>query len=392
MKVLKNIVLGFLSFLLFPSLFIFGLAFTVNSTLLNPDFVTAELNRLDLSSFAEELMRQPAEDELPEEFSTALTTTIVRLEPEIKEELSAAIYPIYDYLLGKKPSPELALTLRNTFLSSTFIVSVIEGLDLSALAGEALREQITKAIPEDIEFMVNSIDAVMAKLEPVLKKELIAAADPVLAYLLGESQGFRVVVSLEPVVLSVKEPIKEALLESPPPQLAGLPRSQIEQHFDEYFTEFTRMLPPTVEFNESMLGTESQTRIAEALVEGEQALGEARQFISYFQLGYRLLLVFMVLLILGIVLLKREVKGATRRLGITFLIYGALEYGGTFVIRYFIRTQLPLAELPTPLQTWLPQFFYDLLASLSMFSLALLIGGIALLIVSFVYKWRRLLA
>ena len=50
MKVLKGLELTILSLLLFLSLAVFGLAFTLSNTLLNLDFVAAEADKLDVPS------------------------------------------------------------------------------------------------------------------------------------------------------------------------------------------------------------------------------------------------------------------------------------------------------------------------------------------------------
>ncbi len=107
MKILEGLALGLLSFLLLLSLFVFGLAFTLNSTILNPRFITSELNRLDVPSLVEELLSEPiSKQELPAESGATIVNNITKLEPLIKEQVSTAIYSIYDYLLGKKQSRE----------------------------------------------------------------------------------------------------------------------------------------------------------------------------------------------------------------------------------------------------------------------------------------------
>jgi len=387
MKILKGLALTLLSFLLFLSLFIFGLAFTINSTILNPDFVTSEVAKLEASSLVEEIIgEQLPEGEFPEEFRTTLVDTIVELEPVVKEQLTTATYSIYDYLLGKKPNPDLAFTLRNTFLSSDFVASLMDKLDLSSLAAGFLSEQLGEQIPVEMEFVAEYLDDALAELEPTIKKELTAAADPVLDYLVGERQSFSVVISLEPVKETLRAKLWEAFMESPPPELATIPPTIREQYFNQLYQEISEEIPSTFEFNQSLLGTEVPTQIAEGLAEAEAVLEEARQYVSYFQLGYKLLIGFMVLLILGIILINHRVKDATRSLGLTFLIYGAIEYAGILVGKYFAERELPLPEMPASLQAWLTQFLNDFLAPLEIFSLGLLIGGIALIIVSFVYK------
>ncbi|MFC2024971.1 hypothetical protein ACFLTG_00965 [Chloroflexota bacterium] len=387
MKFLKGLALTLLSFLLFLSLSIFGLVFMLNSTILDPDFVTSEVDKLDVSSLVEEIL---SEQPPGEGFGIALVDTINELEPLVKGQLGTATHSIYDYLLGKKPSPELALTLRDTLLSSEFANSLIDKLDLSSLAAGFLSEQIAEQIPGEMEFLVEYLDEAIAELEPTIKAELTAATDPILDYLIGESQSFSIVISLEPVKETLRTKLWQAFMESPPPELAMIPPAMREQYFGQLYQEFSEEMPSTFELDETLIGDEIPTQIADGLAEAEAVLEEARQYVSYFQLGYKLLIGLMVLLILGIILINRQVKDATRSLGITFLTYGAFEYIGIFVAKYFTGTQLPMPEIPTSLQTWLTQFTSDFLAPLEMISLGLLIGGIVLLIVSFVYpRWRQ---
>jgi hypothetical protein len=129
--------------------------------------------------------------------------------------------------------------------------------------------------------------------------------------------------------------------------------------------------------------------IAEALAEAEGALEQARQYVGYFQLGYKILIGFILLLILGIVLINRQVKGATRSIGIPFLSCGVIGYISTFVTKHLAETQLTRLDIPTWLQSWFPQFLDNFLAPLEIFNICLMIAGIALLIVSFVYKPRQ---
>ncbi len=492
MKFLKGLAIGLLSFLLFLSLSIFGWAFTLNSTILNSNFISTQLDKFDVSSLAEEFLseqedeeefpeeletalidaiakleapvkeqlgaaigetydyllgrketpdlratlgntflnsafvaslmeeldlpllaeelisEQEDEEEFPEELRTALINTITELEPLIKEKISAAADPIFDYLLGKSQGIDLALTLRNTFLSSDFVVSLVNELDISSLASEFLGEQLLEDIPEEMKFLVERLDDIVAELEPTIKEELIDAADPILDYLLGESQSISVVISLEPIIENLEDTLREAFLESPPAELTGLPLAGIEQYFDEYFGELTKMTPSAFELDETLLGTEMPAQIAEALAEAEEGLGEAkqsitdalaeaeeglelaRQYVGYFQLGYKILIGFIVLVIAGIVLLNREVRGATRKLGIIFLTCGVPWFAGILVAKYFAEKQIAQLDIPPYFQELLPRLVNDFSAPLQSFSLGLLIGGVVLIVVSFVYpRWRQ---
>jgi len=495
-KFLKEFALGILAFLLFLSLSIFGLAFMLNQTILNPKFITSELDRLDVSSLVEEVItEQVPEEDLPEELRTALLNTITRIEPLVKEQVGNATDSVYGYLKGKNQRPDLELVLGNTFLNSDFVVSLIEELDVPSLAEELISEQVSTAafspefgtalvntitelepslreqigtasepvfayllgesssldlaftlrntildadfavalinkldispiaaqyidqqlagrIPAEMEYLAEYLDEAISELEPTIKEELIAAADPVMDYLLGIRPGLSVTISLEQVMDSLRDTLREAFLESPPPELAELPRGILEDYFDEYFEELTEVVPPAFELDESVLGTAIPTQIAEAIATGEDSLRQARQdiaqaiaeaeealeqarvYVGYFQLGYYLLIGFMVLLVLGIVLISRQVRDVTRRLGVPLIIYGALEFAAILVGKYFLNkhltgTWLTRTDIPQSLQTWLLHLSNDILNPLQWFSLGLLIAGIILTVVSFVYKPRQ---
>ncbi|GAF82788.1 unnamed protein product, partial [marine sediment metagenome] len=231
--------------------------------------------------------------------------------------------------------------------------------------------------------------------------------DPILDYLVGKSDSLNIEISLVPIPEDLEDTLKEILFESPPAALAWLPLSELEQYFDEHFGELTEMLP-VLELDETLLGTEipaqiaevlaeaeeglreARQDIAEALAEAEERLEEARQYVGYFQLGYKLLIGFVVLLVLGIVLLNREVKGATRKVGTIFLTCGVPWFAGILIGKYFAGKQLAQLDIPPYFQELLPRLANDFSAPLQGFSLGLLIVGVVLIVVSFVYpRWRQ---
>ncbi len=408
MNSLKSSAIGLLSSLLFLSLTVFGLVLTLNMTVLNADFVTSQLDKLDMSSLVEEaISQQGSEEELPEEFRTALVDAIPKVEPLVKEQVTAAIYPIYDYLLGESPDLDLADTLYDTILIPDLIVSLLDELDISALAEEFLEELPDgEGVSQEEDYLLwaflEASDDIIAELEPWIKEQVSAAVYPVYDYLLGESQSLSLVISLEPAKESVRDALRPVFLESPPPEFADLPLAELEQEFNDSWDEFWNELwgnitqeSPQFEFTGSSLSLETpaeiaelKTDITEALVEAEEALGEAREYIGYYQTGFGILIVFMLLLVGGIILIKREVRGASRILGITFLSYGILEFVGIFIARNLAQTQIAivLPDIPSSLQTWLEQLVGSSSAPLQTFCIVLIVVGAALLAVSFIYR------
>ena len=215
MNFLKGLALSLLSFLLFLSLTAFGLAFMLHSTLLTPDFVVAQVDKLDISSLAETVTTDGTPQEgLSGALNIALIDTITASEPLVKEQVSAAIYPVYNYLLGKSPNLDLARTLKDTILNPDFAASLIDELDMSLLMGGFISEQITERLPveelpEGISAALDdAVNETVIELEPWMKEQATMATDPVFDYLLGESQGFKVVIPMDDTIPSLIRSVK----------------------------------------------------------------------------------------------------------------------------------------------------------------------------------------
>ena len=299
MNFLKGLALFILSSLLFLSLAVFGTLFTLNNTLLNPDFVVAQVDRLDVTALAREVTEGQISGQFPPEqrfLEEAVYSTIADNEPWLKEQVSAAVYSGYDYLLGK--SERLSLTISLAPLKE----------DLRANLWQLFQQNIQSLPPE------------------------VAAASP----------------------------------------------GVLEQYFDEFYQQFAEEIPSEFGVDESSIPPEVMAQIM-----------QARQYISYAQTAYYALIGFMVLLVLGIILLHRSVKGATRELGITILIYGALEYASVWAMQNFLPTSLPLPDIPPSLQSWLTGLIVDLAAPMQTLGIGLMVGGAALIIVSIVYPRLR---
>lgn len=82
-------------------------------------------------------------------------------------------------------------------------------------------------------------------------------------------------------------------------------------------------------------------------------------------------------------------RGATRQLGTTFVTYGAIEYAGIWVGKNLAQSLWPPGQVSAAFRAWLLQFTSSFLRPLEILSLVILIGGVVLLIVSFVYKARK---
>jgi hypothetical protein len=270
------------------------------------------------------------------------------------------------------------LMLNLTILNPHFVVSELNRLDTSTIAEEFLSQQSGEGIFQDEPYIAEVVEKTITDLEPWIREQTGAAIYAGYDYLLGKSQNLSLEIPLEPLRDSLKDNLRDAVLQSPPPELAGLPPAAKEQYINEAYQNIDELIPPRFEANESLLDPEVLTQ-----------LGQARQYIGYLQTSYWVLMGFIPLLILGIIFLNRQVKGATRELGIIFLTYGVIEYVSIFIAKNLAGGQLSTLDVPQTIQTWLPQLLDGILAPLEIFSICFIVAGIALITVSFVYKPRQ---
>jgi len=300
MSFLKGLVVSLLGLLLFFSLSIFGDMLMLKQTLLNPDFVVSQVDRLDIPSLVEELFLEQSVLEIPQEVpqgeelvAEVLSNTVADLESWMKEQASVLIYSGYDYFEGR-------------------------------------------------------------------------------------SQSLNLVIPLEPVKDSLRDNLEQAVSQSLPPELAGASPEIIEQFINEAYQEATKDIPETFELDESLWGPEVQS-----------ILEQSRRAIGYFELGYKLLIGLIPLLILGIIFISCPVRIGLRSVGIIFLSYGALQYIGIFIITHLAGAQLTQFDLPfSAFQSWLPLFLSDLFAPLKIFSIGVAAAGVVLIIAG-VVPWGQ---
>jgi hypothetical protein len=286
-NIVKGLVLSLLSMLLFFTLGVFGLAFTFNRTLLDPEFVSMEIDRLDIVQLAAEIIAPQVPPEM-DFINEALNQAIGDAEPKIKAEIRAAVHSSYDYLLGR--SQDLAFT-----------------------------------------------------------------------------------VSLTEVKSEIRDSLWQYIQTSPPPELSNVPPALLEEYFDQVYRQYTEEIPDIID----------ETQLSPEML---RELADIRQSISYYRSGFYVLIALMLLLTLAIILISRDLKSSTRSLGISFLVYGAFGFAMNLVWQRFAPQFLSLPDLPLYLQTWLIQVSQDVISPLRIFTIATMLVGTTLLVVSFIYR------
>jgi len=164
MQFLKGLAISLLSLLLFLSLSVFGLVFMLNQTVLNPEFVTSHISKLDLSSLAKETVIDQISRDMTQQFSQQfpqarelipqiLNKTMADLEPWIKEKANEITYATYDYMTGKSQSVSLTISLApvKDSLAANLRETLLESPPPElAAAPPAMREQIVKGIEQQL--------------------------------------------------------------------------------------------------------------------------------------------------------------------------------------------------------------------------------------------------
>jgi len=395
MRGLKIAGLVILSLVLFISLIAFGLAFWLDRTVLNPDFVTAEGEKLKIAAIASEAMSQGLHVALSEEDLESLTETITTLEPQLKADLNTIVYSVYEYLHGERENLELTNIIGLTLLSSDFIIAVIDTMDgpeMASILWEEIEEEIMQefSFPEEASsHLVADLGELLTDLKPWAKEQVEYINGPISDYLAGETESFSVTISLEPLRDGFRGVLLGVFLDFPPDELEGLPPEELEQAFDVVWAEFAEeMLPATFEIDETLLGKDGPLQITSAASGVEAALGQVRGYVGRVRLAYILSIIVSVLLITGIVLIYRNVKGSTRTLGIVFLASGLVLLVMALIGKNVGGEQMLQAMVGAPqqLQVWASQVLVDLLAPLQWLGVGFMAGGVGMLVVSFVYK------
>ena len=260
----------------------------------------------------------------------------------------------------------LVITINHTILNPNFVISELDKLDVYSIITDELKNQVPREEP----YMAQIVDETLAELEPWLREQTITAVNSGYAYLKGEGE-LNIVIPLEQVKTSLKDNLAQAIRESPPPELEGLPSSQIETFISQACAQIDIQIPQQIEVNEALLGSEIVTQ-----------LHKAKEIIGYIEIGHKALIGLAALLILIIALIQWwRVKPITRYVGISFTTAGVPSLVAAIVARHFDFQAIPF-DIPPGIAAKLPQLISDCAYPLQIYSAGILIVGIGLIILS----------
>jgi len=273
----------------------------------------------------------------------------------------------------------MGYVMNQTLLNPEFAIEQVGKLDIPALAEDMVGDMVqVEGLSGELSFVGAAIDNTIEDLGPWLDEQTDTAVYAAYDYILGRTDSLSIIVDIRPALESLEENMRQEFLTSPPSGLAGMPSAQLGQVFDQFYGDFAGGIPPTIELNESTLNAISPDII--------DMLSQARLYIGYFQTAYRISIGVMIGSILGLIFLHRRVRGATRSIGVPFLVSGISGMIAVMFAGRFAGAFIAGAGLPAELQGWMVQLMRDVFDPMRTLSIAFLATGIALLIVSVAYK------
>jgi len=356
MNVLRGLGTAILSLLLFLCLTVFSVAFLLQSTVLNPDFVVKQVDRIDVSEIVDELAGDLFSQDLPGEaqfLQEAVYNIIDDQEPWLKEQFRYVINTAYDYLLSDTDTLEITIDLA----------AVKAGLKESIW--DSLTEQAADWLPDVVTNELSPyIDEHFDEYTGLIPDEYVP---PGITDLPEEQlMGF-----LDLYLQDIGQEIEQQDLM---PEITGLLEVLLKPYYDDYADEFLEVVPAQIEWNEDNIPADVMDQLL-----------MAREYIGYFQAGFYWLIFIMVVLAGLIFLVNWNVRNACRALGIDLIVFGALDLIGVIAARLANPLDM-IPDMPATFESWLTALYNDVLSIMMWFSIGILIIGIALLVVSFVVK------
>jgi hypothetical protein len=265
--------------------------------------------------------------------------------------------------------------LKQTILNPDFVVAEINQLDMAELGKELIGEQIKVQLPDSLSGLSGVVDEVFDEMAPWVSEEMGDLTYEVFDYLASRNDHLAVMISLDPVKISIEGKIRQVLSESPPSLIETLPAEQQADWVDQYTGQFISQIPDSFEFSDNDFPAEYRGIIS-----------QVRMVISRFDVFYSGLIAFMALLVLCLIGLYRDVKGISRSLGSTLLTVGVFGIAGIMLTEYWVLPQAGLTGLSQTLGSWLTQFMVDVAAPLKTLYIGLAAGGLVLFLLSLFYR------
>lgn len=277
--------------------------------------------------------------------------------------------------------------LNQTVLDRNFVNTELEQLDIAGILkgtltqqygeqiGLQLSQQLTQQLGQPVPPLGSRItaamDATITDLDPWLKQQMKDVTNSFSDYMTGRSQTLNLRIPLATVKDALKKNLQTAVVQAP--ELAAAPAQVKQAAADSVAQSLVTQLPDTFDLNQ-LLGPDAL-----------KTLAQVRQYTGYVPLAYWGLIVLMVLLVLGIIFIGGNIKGATRSLGTTFLGYAVFGYAIGWAIDSFLGG-FSIPGLPDTAQKAMSGLLSGFSSPMQTFSILLGVVGLVLIVVSFIIK------
>ncbi len=344
------------SILLFLGLSVFSVAFMANSTVLNTDFINDQIDKLDITSMARETIEEFITDALPTNSDLLQGTAmniIEELEPQIKALMHTAINEGYNYFLDK--SSTLSITIPLADIKASLKDNIWQ------MAVEYLKIHLAEMSPADADKYVSIIASEVPA--DALTSELAALPSNVRQDILEQyldDLGGRS--SFDPLSFGLNFAVEQ----------------QAKAAFEQYYDEAIAGIPDNYNLDEGTVD-------ADVL----NAVRSVRDAVAIFKAAYIWLIVFIIVMAGLIFLINwKNVRASLRTLGIDLLIFGVIDLAGTLIVRgiHFEKYFTNSVDIPVSVQNWIQGLTADLTGIMLIFSISVLVIGVALTTVSFFIK------
>jgi hypothetical protein len=361
MNAVKGLGTAILCILLFISVGLISTATWLKATVLSQSFVNREVQNINITDLARNILNDQVNVDLPPEYAVAepvvkdlLISVISVYEPWLKDQFDSITKQLYDYLQRRTDQlavsidlTQLKSTLRDnlwtiwTQKSATYLPQIVSGVEDYIVNNPA---DIVQYIPQDFlppEARLLSQDQLAAYLEA--NKSLVRAQI--------DSLGTDAI-------------------------LAQLDNNVIEPYFNEFTDSAVTQIPDVYNVNTEVFGQD-----------GLRQLADARRYLGYFETAYWALIAAALVLIGLVWLIWREVKHPARAVGITLAFFGVLELAGTIILRSINPFDYSNGlDMPTYARNILLNVYHDALQPMLVFNIVVLVVGVAVLVLSFFTK------
>lgn len=271
----------------------------------------------------------------------------------------------------------LIISLNLTVLSPDFVTAELEKLDVYS----TVIEQAKTMLPSQQFIDAKTVDELVSELTPWFEEQASTVIHAVYAYV-EEDRELNVTISLEPVRVAVKEKVAEAVTNSLPPELQGASQSQIDAYMAQVYSGIDSVIPTSFVLDESVVGPQIMTQ-----------LGQVKQIVGYIETAYKALIALAILLVLLVALAHWwQPKPIARSIGITFILVGVACILGPlldYLIIQVLSQVMGSSAVLSGLQTKLPQLVADLTAPVRSYGIGFLISGIALVVISVLFRAKQ---